>query len=257
MFGQNPIRKIDQDPADGKLAVQEVFYTIQGEGPYAGCPAIFIRLAGCHLACTFCDTEFESGINNRLTVDEVVHMAVMALPGLSRADSTRRPIVVMTGGEPMRQTTGPLVTQLLASGFELVQFETAGNLWDPSLDEHFRWGALSAVELVVSPKTAHTHPMIHKHARHWKYIVRAGDADADDGLPITPTQKNQPARTRLFRPWDVAEGRSRGNSDTIWVSPCDEHDVTLNGRNLKHATALCLKFGYRLSLQTHKIIGVA
>lgn len=258
MFGQNPIRKLDQDPADGKLAVQEVFYTIQGEGPHAGCPAIFIRLAGCHLACTFCDTEFESGINNRLTAEEVLHMAVMALPDLSRADSTRRPIVVVTGGEPLRQTTGLLVDRLLAAGFSLVQFETAGNLWDHTLEQHLKWGALAAVEFVVSPKTQHVHPMIYRYARHWKYIVRAGDSDPVDGLPTTPTQKNQPANCRLFRPWDVSIARgAKDHPDTIWVSPCDEHDVTLNGRNLKHATDLCLKFGYRLSLQTHKIIGVA
>ena len=59
MFGTNPSRKQVLD--DGQeLWVQEVFYTLQGEGPFSGQPALFIRLAGCNLRCFWCDTEFES-----------------------------------------------------------------------------------------------------------------------------------------------------------------------------------------------------
>ena len=257
MFGQNPIRKIDHAPDDGRLAVQEVFYTIQGEGPYAGRPAIFIRLAGCHLACTFCDTEFESGINNRLTPTETARMALLALPRWRRADSGGRPIVVMTGGEPLRQKTGLLVQQLLELGFTHIQYETAGNLWDESLTPFLQEPA-PRVSLVVSPKTAHVHAMIYRYAKHWKYIVREGDADQDDGLPIRPTQKNQPRVVRLFRPWDVHEtAKTQFGPSTIWISPCDAHEAAQNAANMRHAVGLCLMFGYRLSLQTHKIIGVA
>src|SRR5882672_9762748 len=53
MFGQNEVVKEDYDP-QGKLWVREVFYTIQGEGPDAGTPAVFVRLAGCNLRCYFC-----------------------------------------------------------------------------------------------------------------------------------------------------------------------------------------------------------
>ena len=66
MFGKNPIRKAIFDNADF-YEVQEIFLTIQGEGPYAGTPAIFIRLGGCNLACNFCDTEFESFEKMHLT----------------------------------------------------------------------------------------------------------------------------------------------------------------------------------------------
>lgn len=59
MLGQNPIRP--PITGDGtQLFVQSIFPTIQGEGPAAGIPSVFIRLGGCNLACSFCDTEFES-----------------------------------------------------------------------------------------------------------------------------------------------------------------------------------------------------
>lgn len=248
MFGLNPIRKVDYLPEDGMLAVQEVFYTIQGEGPFTGCPAVFVRLAGCHLACTFCDTEFESGINNRMSAHEVVTAA-------KKADFNNvRPLVVLTGGEPMRQAAGDLCGQLLDSGFKHVQLETAGNLWDASLETWLRSGAVS---LVVSPKTSHVHPMVVKYNRHWKYVVREGDADPSDGLPHIPTQKNQPTITRLFRPWDSANGRMiLGDTDNIWVSPCDAHEAVQSDANLKHAVHISMRHGYRLSLQVHKIINL-
>jgi len=59
MFGTNPLSKPIE--SDGLyLEVQDIFSTIQGEGPFAGKPAVFLRLAGCNLRCFFCDTDFES-----------------------------------------------------------------------------------------------------------------------------------------------------------------------------------------------------
>ena len=55
MHGNNAIRK-QELREDGALQVHELFYTLKGEGMFVGHPAIFIRLTGCNLACTFCDT---------------------------------------------------------------------------------------------------------------------------------------------------------------------------------------------------------
>ena len=64
MFGGNVARKQVLD--DGQqLWVQEVFYTLQGEGPWTGHPSIFVRLAGCNLKCFWCDTDFESSNGSR------------------------------------------------------------------------------------------------------------------------------------------------------------------------------------------------
>lgn len=235
MFGDNPIRRINIQP--GFLSVERMFYTIQGEGPRAGIPCVFIRLAGCNLACTFCDTEFETQANVELSVDQIVKELAM------RFTPRERKLVVMTGGEPMRQNWSRLATWLLATGTEEIQVETAGTLWQQDLVP-----MLHNILFVCSPKTPKINQAIMANCHHWKYIVRAGEANPDDGLPDRGTQQaTQGAPLALFRP---------PKGDTIWLSPCDEYDMAKNEANVQAARDLCLKHGYRLSLQMHKLIGV-
>lgn len=248
MFGKNPIRPILRDPLN--LAVEDVFYTIQGEGPFAGCPALFIRLAGCNLACHFCDTQFESKAEMPTNVAELADMI--------QADFTaeQRKLVVMTGGEPMRQDWSKLAEFLLMSGTEKIQVETAGTLWQDSLLDLICTGD---IELVCSPKTPKVHPLISDYCFHWKYIIRGGDVDLDDGLPNRGTQVATLGKlSRLYRPWDgYTQDEWAAKGETVWLSPCDDYDEVLNKVNLELARDLCLKHGYRLSLQMHKLIGVA
>lgn len=223
MFGANPIRK--QEPrSDGMLWVQEVFRTIQGEGPLAGRPAVFIRLAGCNLACKFCDTEFESG--------EMVHEDAVETEAGRLAHGWKRPLYVLTGGEPFRQDIRYLVRRLLQTGD--VQIETAGTLW---LE-----GFPVEAQIVVSPKTGKLNSDIRMRATAWKYILRAGEIDPDDGLPsVMPTG----LAGRVARPCLDSE---------VYVQPCDDHLLMNNKANLEAAKQSALKFGYRLSLQQHKIL---
>lgn len=247
MFGKNPIRKREYND-DGKLAVQEVFYTLQGEGPYAGMPAVFVRLAGCNLACTFCDTEFESKIDNRMPVVDVAE-EVSAL-ALERDFPMR--LVVLTGGEPLRQRVVGLVQLLSERGIK-VQIETAGTLWDDELAPYIEEGHL---ELVCSPKTPKIHPMIVRWCLHYKYIISAEDQSSLDGLPTYSTQRMglPAAESNIWRPWAVSENCGVGS--TIWVSPCDEHDPHLNIANTVAARDAALKYGYRLTLQMHKLVNL-
>jgi 7-carboxy-7-deazaguanine synthase len=60
MFGKNIVISQYIEPS-GALKIVDLFYTIQGEGPYNGMPSVFVRLAGCNLRCYFCDTNFETG----------------------------------------------------------------------------------------------------------------------------------------------------------------------------------------------------
>lgn len=262
MFGMNPIRPIEILQDGQTLAVQEVFYTLQGEGPYSGRPAVFIRLAGCNLACTFCDTEFESNINQRLAVREIVAQ-VMAAP--------IRDFVVLTGGEPLRQNIIPLVKDLLSNGVKLVQIETAGTLWVTGMEELLY---ACSVEMVVSPKTPGLSPRVTQWARHYKYIIEAGRTSPDDGLPQYGTQQaNTSLKQKLFRPtieYVMSHFISLGlPAPTIWVSPCDMHDAdpedsnagaamfgVQTQANIAEAVRVALKYGYRLSLQTHKIVNL-
>jgi organic radical activating enzyme len=243
MFGKNPIRGILRDPLN--LAVEDIFYTIQGEGPQAGRPALFIRLAGCNLACHFCDTQFESKADMPETVVDLLERI------FDTTTPKQRELVVITGGEPMRQDWSGLARVLLKGGTDLIQVETAGTLWQPGLAEFIESGD---VQLVCSPKTPQVHRLISESCAHWKYIIRGGEVDVEDGLPNRGTQVATLGKpSRLYRPWD------RGACDdygTVWLSPCDDYDAELNKVNLELARDLCLKHGYRLSLQMHKLIQV-
>lgn len=242
MFGKNEIRDDETKLDGGVLAVQDIFETIQGEGPQQGRPCVFVRLAGCNLACSFCDTEFESGINNRMSVDEITY-AVTSLQNYK--------LVVLTGGEPLRQNIIPLLTALGRNGVRVIQIETAGTLWVEGL-EHFILGARnSQVQLVCSPKTPKLHGMIERHTDHYKYVIEAGRTDALDGLPAFGTQTRN-----LGLPQHIARPKKLGFPQTIWVSPCDAHDAEQSKRNLQHTVDVAFKHGYRLSLQQHKILGL-
>lgn len=249
MFGKNPIRKIDH--GDGTtLAVQEIFYTLQGEGPFSGRPAVFIRLAGCHLACTFCDTEFETGMSNVMHIADIGTEAVRKVASsASVATQLERMLVVLTGGEPLRQNVAPLINTLLTFGVEHVQIETAGNLWVEDLGPLIQEGGVS---LVCSPKTPHVHPKVKQYCRNWKYVVKSGHLD-ERGLPFGSTQSI--TLGHLASPWKIT-AEVRRPRDIVWLSPMDEHDPAKNAANTKEAVDACLEHGYRLSLQTHKLVGL-
>jgi len=122
-------------------SVKEIFYTLQGEGRNAGRASVFCRFAGCNLwsgrevdrekaVCTFCDTDFVGmdGVNGGRFAD------APALAGAVRAnwsgDATGRPLVVLTGGEPLLQVDAALIDALHAEGFEIA-VETNGTIEPP------------------------------------------------------------------------------------------------------------------------------
>lgn len=98
-----------------KIKVNEIFYSLQGEGHYTGTPAVFLRLSGCNMRCSFCDTRHETF--NEMTLDEITR-EVTKYP-------TRH--IVITGGEPTLQLSSELTTALHQEGF-FIQIETNGSL---------------------------------------------------------------------------------------------------------------------------------
>lgn len=222
----------------GALNVQEVFATIQGEGPFAGTPAIFVRLAGCNLQCPFCDTDYTSK-RQTLAPTEVVHI----VRSQRRFEATTsgpqnfvRPLVVITGGEPFRQNLTPFVTLLIGLNFR-VQLETNGTLFLPGFP-------FDKVTVVCSPKTGRINYDMSKQVHAFKYVVAEGYVHPEDGLPFSTL--GQLTQQSVARP-------PVGSTAEIYVQPLDEQDDKKNRANLNAAVASCLRFGYRLCIQTHKL----
>jgi 7-carboxy-7-deazaguanine synthase len=155
MFGTNEIvgRKFFQEnaPNGASLFVTSAFMTLQGEGPFRGEPAFFLRLAKCNLACSFCDTYFDDGEwYNYDELDDKIYWTIDKYydgdpPRWARRwfSEPRKMVLVITGGEPMLQPNLSmfLITQL--DHFEEVQIESNGTQWQP---------LPTGVTLVVSPK---------------------------------------------------------------------------------------------------------
>ncbi|MBW7907164.1 MAG: 7-carboxy-7-deazaguanine synthase QueE [Phycisphaerae bacterium] len=100
----------------GRLKVNEIFHSIQGEGTRAGERCAFVRLTGCHLRCTYCDSEYSFYDGRWMSVDEI----------LAALRPFQCPLVEVTGGEPLLQPeVYPLLARLLAE-HATVMVETSG-----------------------------------------------------------------------------------------------------------------------------------
>lgn len=133
------------------LALAEVFYSVQGEGTWTGTPAIFVRLAGCNLACDFCDTDYSA--KAYATVEDVVRMA--------REAGGDCPTIVLTGGEPLAQRDALALIDALRCDGRRVHVESNGTVYAPLPDD---------VWLCVSPKER-VDPRMAARANEAKLIV--------------------------------------------------------------------------------------
>ena len=217
--------------------VKEIFYTLQGEGQNAGRPAVFCRFSGCNLwtgreadrhraVCRFCDTDFV-GVGpdgGRFATPGALAEAVAARwregVGVSASDSAAdrvRPLVVCTGGEPLLQLDGAAIEALHAAGFE-VAVETNGTQpAPPGLD----W-------VCVSPKA------------NAPLVLTAGDE-----LKLVFPQAQPEAQPERFAGLPFRH---------LFLQPMDGPDAA---ENTRAAIAYCLAHPrWRLSVQTHKIVGI-
>src|ERR1700760_4192344 len=108
------------------MFITEIFKSVQGEGTRAGLPCVFVRLTGCNLRCTWCDTAYAFHGGKKVSVTEVV-ARVDELAGRDPLNgSAVVPLVELTGGEPLLQEEiYPLAEDLLANGYT-VMIETSG-----------------------------------------------------------------------------------------------------------------------------------
>jgi 7-carboxy-7-deazaguanine synthase len=235
-----------------RYAVKAIWRTVQGEGAWAGRPAVFVRLAGCNLWTGYehdrardaersdahcplwCDTDFTREGAVRLSADDLAE----EIARVAAQENPRQPVrfAVLTGGEPLLQADASLIDALHADGFE-VACETNGTV---SLAEAFaaRDGSLRPPDWVVcSPKLPED-----RLALEWcdelKLVVPDYRPDAYAGLAARVRQHDLGGRPRRF----------------LWLQPED-------GPRRAEATRLAVSLAvrnpdWRVSVQTHKILGV-
>jgi 7-carboxy-7-deazaguanine synthase len=234
MYGQNLIEH--QYLGDGQtlyVVRGSPFLTIQGEGPYAGWPAVFIRLHGCNLRCTFCDTNFSDPDDPVMNLETLVSRAAALNQGMSER------LFVITGGEPLRQNIAPLCKALSKlDDCSMVQIETAGTLWVPGIERH--------AQIVCSPKTPTVHHMIQVNADAFKYVV-SDTMEFNEFIPITATQP-------WGKPMRLAVPERAGVP--IYLSPMDEGNEWLNRANRAKVAELAMKYGVIAGLQVNKIFNL-
>lgn len=164
------------------MIINEIFYSLQGEGFLAGVPSVFVRLAGCPLRCRWCDTKYAwdqtSGQDYTITkiVDTVLRKSACPLrdalrrgrlpgaqvTGESPGQQNQSKFVVVTGGEPMINSDLPQLVQELKAADKHITIETAGIAFIPDLPCDL---------MSISPKLSNSNPKdpalatIHKDSR--------------------------------------------------------------------------------------------
>lgn len=156
------------------MKVNEIFYSLQGEGYFTGTPAVFVRFAGCNLSCPFCDTSHHTYIE--MTEDEIA----------TEVDKHGCRHVVVTGGEPAMQLTSSLIKRLHDKG-KFVQMETNGTIAPPS---ELDW-------VTCSPKGA---PLATDSVDELKLLYHGAGQDLSKYDNIT-------AKVRFLQPCDTGEPR--------------------------------------------------
>jgi len=213
--------------------INEIFTSIQGEGPLVGFPAVFVRFSGCNLGCGFCDTDHES----------FTEYSLHRLVGAIRAEGQKsfvleaglRPRCVLTGGEPMLQADYPLVMELTAIGFS-VCIETNGTIGEEWMK--------TVSEVVVSPKRPNEELSGLRYATAIKVLV-----PVVEGLEVERLAEGLPVRGSVS---------GRKIIQPISTGPDKVEEFR---RNCHEARKLCLelwcKHGqeWRVIPQVHKFMG--
>lgn len=207
-----------------RYRINEIFHSLQGEGYNTGRAAVFIRFAGCNMRCPFCDTEFDT--YTEMTSDEIIaHLKHIPQPHLT--------LVVMTGGEPTLQADTDLVGSIKAMGFE-VAMESNGSLPAP---ENIDW-------LTLSPKVPKMVFAIgSKYGKELKLVFTSAE-ETDHFLSELNTSSNN--ATLFFN-----------EVKCLSLQPCDTGDAKQNAEIMRE----CIDYikrnpRWRLSLQTHKLVGI-
>jgi organic radical activating enzyme len=275
VFGRNEI--VGQkyfDAAGDKLFVTSIFYTLQGEGPYRGEPAVFVRLAKCNLACSFCDTYFDGG--DWLTFDEIDFRIGNVLreyfDGYVPDWAEQKIGLVVTGGEPMLQKNLGEFLERMEDHFAWTQIESNGIIVQDIPD---------STTLVVSPKCLEKNgkpvkylqpnPEMLARANCLKFVMNADQDSPYSSIPDWARGDRKifisPMNVYNKEPQKSKQIRSEKNSISLEErSAVDEVisfwedgllDMRENQKNHEYAAQYCAKNGFILNLQIHLYASLA
>ncbi len=208
-------------PTETLYPVMEHFYTLQGEGRWTGTAAYFVRLGGCDVGCVWCDVKasWPADAHPKMSVHEIVKVIKNSTPNNEYRNNDN--IVVVTGGEPTMHNLNPLTDALTAEGFR-THIETSG-VWP--LTGRWNW-------VCFSPKKFKSpHESIYFCANELKVVVFH---PSDIAWAESHAQRCRPETQLYLQPeWSRHDESARLIIDYVKKNP-----------------------KWRLSLQTHKFVGI-
>lgn len=250
--------------AKDQLLVTSIWYTLQGEGPFAGHPAVFVRLAGCNrgrktdMGCSFCDTAFHFAQGRVYTFAQLNAAMHETLLDVSKA---KPPMVVVTGGEPMMQANLAAFCHFLKyQGWPAVQIESNGDRVLPGLPDR------DFLTLVVSPKASKVNrpaggvvyeykepnPAVFDRADCFKFLVETEAGSPYGEPPLWAAISGRPVYVSPITHY--ARAAQPGEVANAWNHRLV--DVPRTRANYTYAAAMAMRYGYRLSMQSHLFYGV-
>ena len=283
MFGQNEVvgRKFFKDMPERTLYVTSIFYTLQGEGPFMGQPAVFLRLGKCNLDCSFCDTYFDHG---EIMTFEAIEAKIMQILNQAPIGNPLNPeldlVLVITGGEPTIQPNLPEFITSQVGSWANIQLETNGT--QPEILEQCFENAV----IVVSPKCVEVNGVpdrylnidhrVSNFAYCFKFVVSADPASAYHEVPgwVHQWVRHRERCGIYISPMNVYNDQPREMKITVMRgTPTLEERSTIiekvsfweegllnreaNKANHEYAATYCMKHGFRLNLQMHLYVSIA
>lgn len=259
-----------------ELLVTKIFWTLQGEGPFAGTPAIFIRLAGCNrgdkqtMGCGFCDTAFYFAKGRPMTFsqiisrfDSIVSKTAAGVPPEKKHTNpygTKKPLVVVTGGEPMMQNNLTLFMEALwRAHFYKVQIESNGDrLAAGFLDEQHENACLVVSPKVVKGKYPLLKDAVWERVTVLKFIISADPESPYYDVPSYafdfPGIRHSGNEVFLSPLTVYRKEHNPGVPVSLWNRDLIDQEAT--ALNYKRAAGLALRHGFRVSVQQHLLFGV-
>jgi 7-carboxy-7-deazaguanine synthase len=295
MFGTNEIvgKKYFKDAPEDSLFVTSMFFTLQGEGPYAGMPALFIRTAKCNLDCSFCDTFFDDGdwmtfheirVKAYNTIvnywkDKGENIPEWVLPKVEEGFTTPvfpKVVLVVTGGEPLLQDNLSKFLVDIQDTFEMMQIESNGVL-DTTVPEH--------VVLVCSPKCAEKNGKPTKYLKPSKTILERANclkfvmsADTESPYHTIPDWAIEWGQTKgdvycspmnIYNTFPQQIKLLRAEKGVITMAERSTVDEKINffepgllnmeeiARNHEYVGKYCMDHGFKMNMQMHLFANLA